>query len=365
MQGSLTAKSALLLAILLVVLSGAWGQSPLVGDWQGTLNAGGNPMRIAWHVTAGANGTLQSTADNLDESIFGIKAKSTELKGSDITFAVDDTVDVNGEQVNIRGSFTGKLSADGSEVMGTWTQTAPEEEGPDQIELKRQAAPAAPATAAPAAAPAVAPAAVVGDWEGALDTGAAKLRLVLHLTAGANGALNASLDSVDQGATGIPVSSVSLTGGKLSLTVDAVQGSYEGAVNADAGTIEGTWTQGAALPLNFKRAVARPAAKPAAPSEIDGTWTGVLDTGAAQLHVVVKIANTSDGLTAQLQSPDQGQNWIPAGAVGKTGNTLKLTFGGLGADFAGKVSADQQTIDGTFTQMGNAIPLTLKRAGGK
>ena len=61
---------------------------------------------------------------------------------------------MNGEQVNIRGSFTGKLSADLTEVTGTWTQTAPQEEGPDPLELKRQATPAAPAATAQSAAPA-------------------------------------------------------------------------------------------------------------------------------------------------------------------------------------------------------------------
>ncbi len=365
MQGSLAVRLALFFAFLFLFLSPAFGQSPLAGDWLGTLNAGGNPMHIAWHVTAGADGSLTSTVDNLDESILGIKVKNLQGKGSDITFAVDDIVVLNGEQVNIRGSFTGKLSADLTEVTGTWTQTAPEEEGPDPLELKRQATPAAPAATAQSAAPAApAPAAIVGDWEGALDTGAAQLRLVLHLTPGAGGALAATLDSVDQGAMGIPVSSVSMKGGKLNLTVDAVQGSYEGTVNTDASAIEGTWTQGVSLALNFRRAVAKAPVKPAAPSQIDGTWAGVLDTGAAQLHLVVKIANTSEGLTAQLQSPDQGQNWIPASAVEKKDNALRLAFVGIGAEFAGKISADLQTMDGTFTQMGNATPLKLKRGSG-
>lgn len=365
MKGSLAVRPALFFAFLFMFLSPAFGQSPLAGDWLGTLNAGGNQMRIAWHVTAGADGSLTSTVDNLDESILGIKVRNLQGKGSDITFSVDDTVEVNGEQVDIRGSFTGKLSADQTEVTGTWTQTAPQEDGPDPLELKRQAAPAAPAANAQSAAPtALAPAAVAGDWEGALDTGAGQLRLVLHLTAGAGGAWAATLDSVDQGAMGIPVSSVSLKGGKLNLTVDAVHGEYEGTVNTDASAIEGTWTQGAPLPLNFKRAVAKLPATPAPPSQIDGTWTGVLDTGSAKLQIVLKISNTSEGLTAQLQSPDQGQSWIPASAVEKKDSALRLTFVGIGAEFAGKISVDLQTMDGTFTQMGNGMPLKLKRGSG-
>ena len=365
MQGSLAAKPVLLFGLLLKFLSPAFGQSPLAGDWLGTLNAGGNTMRVAWHVTAGADGSVTSTVDNLDQSILGIKVKNLQLKGSDITFSVDDMLDVNGQQLNIAGTFTGKLSADQAEVTGSWTQTAPQEEGPDPLEMKRQAGTAGPpATAGAAAQPAAAPN-VAGDWDGALDTPAGQLRLVLHLTAGAGGSLTATLDSVDQGAMGIPVSSASLKAGKLTLTVDAVNGSYEGTVNAGASAIEGTWTQGASLALNFKRAVAKAAATPAPPSPIDGSWTGILDAGAAQLHIVVKIANTSEGLTAQLQSPDQGQNWIPATAADKNGDAVKLAFAGLGAEFAGKVSADLQTMEGTFTQMGNAMPLKLTRGSGK
>lgn len=364
MQSSLAAKSTLLLALSLVFLSPAFGQLSLAGDWLGTLDAGGNSMRIAWHVTAGADGSLVSTVDNLDESIFGIKVKSTDVKGSDVTFTVDDMVDANGEQVNIAGSFTGKLNADQTEVTGTWSQTAPHEEGPYPVQMKHQAGNAASGATVQMAAP-PAGQTIVGDWEGVLDTPSGPLHLVLHLTAGADGALRATLDSLDQGSMGIPVSSVSLKGGKLSLTLDKIQGTYEGTVNADASGIDGTWSQEASLPLNFKRAVAKAAAKPAPPSEIDGTWTGVLDTGAAKLHVVVKIVNTSEGLTAQLQSPDQGPNWIPASAVEKKDNALKLTFVGLGAEFSAKLAADLQSMDGTFTQMGNAMALTLKRDNGQ
>ncbi len=45
---------------------------------------------------------------------------------------------------------------------------------------------------------------VTGDWQGSLSAGGAELRLVLHITKGADGALKATLDSVDQGANGIP-----------------------------------------------------------------------------------------------------------------------------------------------------------------
>jgi hypothetical protein len=97
---------------------------------------------------------------------------------------------------------------------------------------------------------------IAGDWHGTLRAGGAELRLVLHITKSGEGALKATLDSVDQGANGIPVSSITLKDSQLNLGVDAVHGAYEGKVAADGKTISGTWTQGAELPLDFKRGAA-------------------------------------------------------------------------------------------------------------
>ena len=48
---------------------------------------------------------------------------------------------------------------------------------------------------------------VVGDWQGVLDAGAVKLRLVLHFKA-ENNALRGTMDSPDQGANGLKIDSV-------------------------------------------------------------------------------------------------------------------------------------------------------------
>lgn len=139
------------LCILAVLLwaGRCFGQASLVGDWEGTLNAGGNEAHLVWHVTAGADGAVTSTFDNKDEGVSGIKVKEMALNGSKLTLSVDDQMEVNGETVNIRGTFEGTVSADGNEVTGTWTQTDPQEQPPVEIHLKRSAA--APAAAAPKA----------------------------------------------------------------------------------------------------------------------------------------------------------------------------------------------------------------------
>jgi len=94
---------------------------------------------------------------------------------------------------------------------------------------------------------------IVGDWQGTLKAGPAELRVGLHVAPGDDGGLKATMDSLDQGATGIPVTSIAVKDSKVTLTVEVIRGAYEGTVNADATVIDGTWTQGLSLPLVFKR----------------------------------------------------------------------------------------------------------------
>jgi hypothetical protein len=202
---------------------------------------------------------------------------------------------------------------------------------------------------------------IAGDWQGTLSANGAELRLVLHVIKSDSGALKATLDSVDQNANGIPVSSISLKDFKLSLDVVAVHGTYEGKVAADGKTISGTWSQGQPLPLEFKRAVpGKTEHKAVAPSDIDGAWMGSLDTGAIKLRIVFHIVNTEDGLTATMDSPDQGVKGLPVTSVARDGAALKMEAKQLGGVFEGKIAADRSSIEGTWTQSGANLPLVLK-----
>jgi non-heme chloroperoxidase len=92
---------------------------------------------------------------------------------------------------------------------------------------------------------------LAGDWQGTLKTPKAELRIIVHFTKSDAGGSKATLYSIDQGPDGMAANSVALHGANLRFTIDAVHGSYEGTVSADGASIEGTWTQGGPLPLNF------------------------------------------------------------------------------------------------------------------
>lgn len=97
---------------------------------------------------------------------------------------------------------------------------------------------------------------LVGTWQGTLANGmGGQIRVVLHLQKGeGEGALTATMDSPDQGATAIPVAKAAVQDGKLTLDVAAVKGSYEGTIDAAKAEITGTWRQsGQEIPLVLKK----------------------------------------------------------------------------------------------------------------
>jgi fermentation-respiration switch protein FrsA (DUF1100 family) len=209
---------------------------------------------------------------------------------------------------------------------------------------------------------------IAGDWQGTLSVSGAELRFVLHITKAPDNSFKATLDSIDQpGANGIPVNSITLKGSTLNLDVEIAHGTYEGKVAADGNTISGTWTQGQALPLEFKRATTpvKTEHNPAKPSDIDGAWMGTLDTGAIKLRVVFHIVNTEDGLSATMDSLDQGAMGIPTTSVTRGGSSLKIEVQKIGGVFEGKIAPDLSSIDGKWSQGGGTMPLVLKPAKDK
>ena len=97
-------------------------------------------------------------------------------------------------------------------------------------------------------------ASVVGTWEGTLDAGAAKLKLVLHIDGPKNESLTGRLDSPDQGATDLPIESISLAANTLRFEMKSLGAMYEGKLDSDGNQITGEFKQGGqAFPLTFKR----------------------------------------------------------------------------------------------------------------
>src|ERR1700722_8606265 len=95
--------------------------------------------------------------------------------------------------------------------------------------------------------------------------------------------------------------------------------------------------------------------------DISGSWQGTLKTG-IDLRLIVEIAKgDGGGWKATMYSIDQTTNAIPVSSVTLEGSNLKLAIDMVRGTFEGKVSADGDSIAGTWSQ-GQPLPLELRRS---
>jgi CubicO group peptidase (beta-lactamase class C family) len=89
--------------------------SAVDGIWLGTLDAGGKSLRIQVTVKSDSGGKEYCSVDSLDQHAFGLECANVALKGKDFSFDVPV----------VNGKWSGKLSADGKRLTGSWTQGSP------------------------------------------------------------------------------------------------------------------------------------------------------------------------------------------------------------------------------------------------
>ena len=94
---------------------------------------------------------------------------------------------------------------------------------------------------------------LVGSWEGSLTFNSITLRMVFHLEQNESGNLGGTMDSPDQGATGIAISEVKIDSNTINISIRSIGGTYTGEYNDQTKELKGTWKQGSSiLPLILK-----------------------------------------------------------------------------------------------------------------
>ena len=117
----------------------------------------------------------------------------------------------------------------------------------------------------PLAGPAAAQVDLTGSWLGTLATGAGELRIVFNLEREGEG-YTATMDSPDQGATGIATSGVEIDEDSIRIEVSVAAGEFVGRIEADGTRIRGEWRQGGLnLPLELERGEVEPPSRPQHP----------------------------------------------------------------------------------------------------
>ena len=89
--------------------------SPIVGNWEGTLDPGAQPKkRIVVHIVAAQDGSLSGTIDYPDESASGELITAINYKEPALHF------ESNSGQI----SYDGAMNKENSEIVGSWKQGA-------------------------------------------------------------------------------------------------------------------------------------------------------------------------------------------------------------------------------------------------
>ena len=93
-----------------------------------------------------------------------------------------------------------------------------------------------------------------GNWVGLLDVNGTALHLVWHFTPQPDKSLGGTFDSPDQGAMGLPFSTVRVSGQTVHLEASAIGASFDGTLDAAGKTLVGHWMQGGgSLPLTLTK----------------------------------------------------------------------------------------------------------------
>jgi hypothetical protein len=93
---------------------------------------------------------------------------------------------------------------------------------------------------------------ITGDWNGSLKVQGIQLRLVFHITK-TDAGFSGTMDSPDQGAFGIPVSSVSFVNPSFKVEMTNLKAEYQGTLDT-GDSIVGTFKQaGMSFPMNLTR----------------------------------------------------------------------------------------------------------------
>jgi hypothetical protein len=201
---------------------------------------------------------------------------------------------------------------------------------------------------------------ISGTWAGALSVAPdASLDIHFVLSRSTDGGYSAVVTSPDTGAIkDVPASSVGFESGRLTLTVDALNGAYEGTF--ENGGFTGEWRQeGQALPLRLEP-YAAPVLSQAAQDLLSGSWVGTITGPGGSVTIVYRFEIDDAGrFVGYLDSPDEGARGIAMDDIRFDDGRLSLRIPRAQVEYSATISGDE--MSGTWKQLTAEVPLSLNR----
>ena len=187
-------------------------------------------------------GQLAGTFSNPRDKLQGFPLASVVVEGKSVRLLLKVT--------SGGGTFDGALSADAQSISGDFITA----EGGFSVPFSLTRAGDARMETEPKSPPIGKD--LEGAWNGTLDMGATKMRLVLTMSNQPDGTATGSVVDVDQGLR-IPIAGITQKASDLTFELKSVGASYSGVLNAERTALAGTYTEGSFTgPLTFQRAAA-------------------------------------------------------------------------------------------------------------
>src|SRR5688572_11600696 len=199
-----------------------------------------------------------------------------------------------------------------------------------------------------------------GSWNGTLEAGGQKLRLLVTVTKSDAGVYAGKVDSLDQGAT-ITIDTITVNGDAVRLEIKSIEAVFEGVLNKERTELIGKYTQGGQeFPLTLKRGE-QTAVAPTPAKDFEGSWHGTLDAGAQKLRLLVTVTKSgASAYAGKFDSLDQGAS-IPIDTITVNGDAVRWEIKSAAIVYEGILNKERTELTGTFTQGDQKFPLTLKR----
>jgi hypothetical protein len=215
---------------------------------------------------------------------------------------------------------------------------------------------------------------LAGKWEGPVEFGKFKFKLILKIAKSPAGRLAVSMDVPDQGQKDMAINALLFNNPDVRIEIDQFGTAYNGKINADLSEISGEFEEGPGgrpIQVVFKRSNEKDAPEPekvftfakGEPPDIRGYWKAVLEAFPGMtVAVALNIGKIPDGaFRATLDLLDQGAKDIPAASVTVTNKTAKLQWQAFQTIFDATLSDDGKSLAGNWQQGGRTNNVTFAR----
>lgn len=174
-----------------------------------------------------------------------------------------------------------------------------------------------------------------------------------------SGKLVGLVDVPQQGAIGIPCPSVTPNGNSLAIACPLIRAEWKGEIAASGQTLNGFWSQGTRLPVDWKKT----SAQMQTTGEMNAQWQAMLGTPERPLRV--RLTTSKAGQSCKFSSVDEGKfdRACEVTAQGDALSTYVFSVPEIRGSWEGRMSKDGNFLLGQWSQQGapGSVPLFFVR----